>query len=208
MYGTFWTRSASVVRHMIFSPRHAVRWVVNRVSRKTPLDLRLPWITYPAIDFLRSHLRPGMRVLEWGAGGSTVFFALAGCQVTSVETDRHWFELVSARLRSDSLASAVNLRYVDLLDGDGALAVYLAFVRDAAWDAVLVDGPLTPDRMSCVAVAGSRVKAGGLIVLDDAWLSEYASAESLLPGYDRLEFWGLGPARLGVSKTDIYVRRR
>jgi predicted O-methyltransferase YrrM len=150
-----------------------------------------------------------MRVLEWGAGGSTLFFALAGCAITSLETDRCWFELVRAHLIRNSLSAAVDLRLValaSLLDGD--FAAYLGCVCEAAWDVVLVDGSESkiPTRMRCISAAAGHVRPGGLLVLDDAWRNAYSSAPDLLREYTRHQFWGLGPARLGVGKTDVYVR--
>lgn len=209
MYGNTRTRSVAVARQMVANPRHAMRWLANRLSGKSPLELRQPWLTYGAIDFLRSRLRPGMRVLEWGAGGSTLFFALAGCAVTSVETDRRWFELVRSDLIRNSLSAAVDLRLVvlaSLLDGD--FAAYLGCVCEAAWDVVLVDGSESeaPTRMRCLSAAVGHVTPGGLLILDDAWRNEYSSAADLLREYTRHQFLGLGPARLGVSKTDVYVR--
>jgi predicted O-methyltransferase YrrM len=150
-----------------------------------------------------------MRVLEWGAGGSTLFFALAGCVITSVETDRRWFELVRSHLIRSSLSAAVDLRLVALaspLDGD--FAAYLGCVREAAWDVVLVDGSESevPTRMRCLSAAVGHVRPGGLLILDDAWRNEYSSAPDLLREYTRHQFWGLGPARLPVGKTDVYIR--
>src|SRR5215471_8978373 len=53
------------------------------------LDHR-PWLTYGAIKFLSGVLRCDMRVLEYGIGGSTLFFLERGCNVISIEHDPEW----------------------------------------------------------------------------------------------------------------------
>src|SRR5262245_3065794 len=35
----------------------------------------IPWITYPAIEFLNSRLNAGMEIFEFGAGNSTLYYA-------------------------------------------------------------------------------------------------------------------------------------
>jgi hypothetical protein len=209
MYGNALTKSVAVARQMVANPREAMRWFANRLSGKSPLELRQPWLTYAAIDFLRSRIHPGMRVLEWGAGGSTLFFALAACVITSVETDKRWFELVRSHLIRSSLSAAVDLRLVPLaalLDGD--FAAYLGCACEADWDVVLVDGSESqvPTRMRCLSAALGHIRPGGLLILDDAWRSAYSSAPGLLREYTRHQFLGLGPARLPVGKTDVYIR--
>ena len=40
-----------------------------------------PWITFPAMRFVRRRLKGGLRVFEWGCGMSTVWFERRGwCQ--------------------------------------------------------------------------------------------------------------------------------
>lgn len=65
----------------------------------TPLSLGLPWISYPAIDFLERYLRPEMDVFEFGSGGSTVYFSSRVGSVTAVEEDAKWATLVEAELK-------------------------------------------------------------------------------------------------------------
>ena len=50
----------------------------------------LLWVTYPAIEFLRQLDWRGKRVLEWGAGNSTLWWARQGANVFSVEHSQEW----------------------------------------------------------------------------------------------------------------------
>jgi predicted O-methyltransferase YrrM len=153
-----------------------------------------------------------MQVLEWGAGGSTLFFLERGCHLTSVESSAEWTALLEAEVRTWPKAAEERLRllHADTSSAEGARA-FLAPVRArASWDLVLVDC-LDSDhvgRVDCVRAALDRVQPGGLIVLDDAWFAELASVpeEAARHGYSRTIFRGLGPARWGVTQTDLYVR--
>lgn len=58
-----------------------------------------PWLTLPAIRFLKARLRPTTRVFEWGSGMSTLWFERMCREVHSVESDPEWFRIVTSRAR-------------------------------------------------------------------------------------------------------------
>lgn len=55
-----------------------------------------PWLVKTAINWLETWMagRP-LRIFEWGAGGSTVWFAAHGCAVYTVEAKYEWFLAVN-----------------------------------------------------------------------------------------------------------------
>src|SRR5262245_61229785 len=55
----------------------------------------LPWYTYPCIQFLENQSFVGQRVLEFGAGQSTLWWAERAVSVTAFENDREWIERLS-----------------------------------------------------------------------------------------------------------------
>src|SRR5690348_13647527 len=58
----------------------------------------LPWITYPAMEFLDSFDWNGVDVLEWGAGNSTLWWIERGARLFSVEHDAGWVAELQRRL--------------------------------------------------------------------------------------------------------------
>jgi hypothetical protein len=50
---------------------HIADWLRTRFRHGRSFDLGLPWLSWPAVDFLNQHLRQDMCVLEFGGGGST-----------------------------------------------------------------------------------------------------------------------------------------
>ncbi len=65
------------------------------------------WYTYPAIEALAKVARQAMRVFEYGAGGSTIWWSKRVGGVVSVDHDPDWVELTRAGLRETDSISAV-----------------------------------------------------------------------------------------------------
>jgi hypothetical protein len=210
MDGTNAQRVLRSLGSMVTSPRHALLWLSDRVTAKSALDRRLPWIAWSAIRYLTDNIRPGAHVFEWGAGGSTAFFLDRGCIVTSIESSGLWTSRVLQSLSVEQRLQ-LDLQLIPAAaEDDSSTQRYVEAIlqNDRLWDVVLVDGleEAYVSRTSCVRNAASRVKSGGILVLDDAWRPEYSQINSILSGWAHLIFRSLGPARLGVTQTDIYAR--
>lgn len=85
MYGTIATRAARAMFRGLRAPREGRLRARDLLFRNTPIGLRVPWLSWPAIVELVRFLGPGMRVLEYGGGGSTLFLLERGCAVRTVE---------------------------------------------------------------------------------------------------------------------------
>lgn len=198
----------SVVTEMLRHPRHAAPWLRDRLSGDSPVSQGMPWIAWPCVDFLDSYLRPGHVVLEWGGGGSTIYFLRKGCRVTTVESSDQWVKELTARV--DALGADCrarwDLRFVPAKDNqDPLIAEYVDQVtRGGPWDAVLVDGW---SRFTCLLAARPYVKVGGVLLLDNANQAQFADVPSVMKGCEHRRFRGLGVARSWVTRTDAYIRR-
>src|SRR5262245_66641616 len=92
-------------------PLHDDGWFRSFASG-LPVDAAgrpLPWLAYPAIEFLARRVQPEWRVFEYGCGNSTLWWASRVREVIACEHDRAWAE----RLRPQ-LPANVTLRQVDL----------------------------------------------------------------------------------------------
>lgn len=210
MHGSTLRRSLTGIAHMIKSPRDGGRWIRDKLNPSTPIRLGLPWVSWPAIDHLAGVVLPGMRVFEWGGGGSTVFWLSKGCHVTTVESSLEWMTIIQAEIDRRGFAARFEIRLVEA----GAMKPervqqYIREVhRGTPWDIVLVDGvdEAYLGRMDClreVPLPGV-VRPRGLLVLDDSWRDAHAVAPQILQGWQRTVFKGLGPCRPGVTQTDVY----
>jgi SAM-dependent methyltransferase len=120
----------------------------------------LPWIAYTSIARLRSFLTRRSRVLEYGSGMSTVWYARHAGAVYSVEDDRPWFEKVRQIIQSERL---VNVTYC-FAQTEEEYASFMAGDAEG-FDLIMVDGSC---RSKCVAHAGNLLRPGGILYLDNS----------------------------------------
>ena len=155
----------------------------------------VPWMNYAVIDFLKERLRPEMNLLEFGSGGSTLFFAKRCARVGSREADRNWYE----RLRKE-VPDNVELFW---RAGDAF------YDRNDAWgkfDVVVID---TMERNRLAEVAISYCSQTGVIIWDDTERPEYLPGVEMLlkAGWRQLRFCGIGPIQNASKETSIFYRR-
>ncbi|HEY8360510.1 MAG TPA: hypothetical protein VIL30_23900 [Ramlibacter sp.] len=134
-----------------------------------------PWISYSAARVLREHLTGTSRVLEFGSGMSTVWYARHAGEVCSVEDFRPWFDRVSQVLQARRLG---NVRY-----GFAATPEeYSSYMCDdtRGFDLVMVDGSVRAD---CIRKAAHLVRPGGILYLDN---SDKNSSSATMTGDMRL----------------------
>lgn len=216
MFETKSSRLFGLGKHLLLHPQEAAKWTVDRLKPRTALELRVPWISYPCIDHLNRVIKPGMRVFEWGAGGSTLFFADRGCEVVSIETSEEWAEKTRQKLEAKQVESHVQFR---LFSNDAAArtnAPAADYGRRCAeevldggpWDLVLVDGEESArfSRVQCLEVLSQMPhRAGAMIVLDDAWRPLYEQAAvKCLSDWECTRFAGAGPELRGITRTDVH----
>jgi hypothetical protein len=190
------------------------------------LDHAIPWLTYDAVIFLEEHLKEGSQVFEYGSGASTLFWAKHKADCTSVEHDAGWYEIVKNRLdpRDD-----IDLRLVppDPLTNSqpdldvGAPENYrssaIGYARstfrnyvcqidefpDKHFDIVLIDGRA---RASCIVHSITKVKAGGMLILDNADIPRHLARTShYLENFKLHSFFGIGPIQGTMFQTNIYM---
>ena len=155
------------------SPRTVPRYVGDRLSIKLGAvgDDPQPWITKEARELLDRLLRQSDRGLEFGAGGTTTFFASRVGHVYSVEGFDHWYQPLLNRLAEQDvknvsleLASADELGY----ESDAHRQAYVGAHPDlepGTIDFAFVDGEYRDD---CALRALDLLKSGGLLILDNA----------------------------------------
>ena len=141
-----------------------------------------PWLTDYEITLFEGILRTlakgktKLEILEWGMGGSTIYFPKYLMQQnidfywTSIEHDSKWFckikdmrgphtKLVLIPLQGDNPYDEPMDDYVDYL-----------IAEDRKYDLIFIDGR---KRARCLAMAARYIKPDGVVVLDDAFREKY-----------------------------------
>ena len=206
---------------------YALRWL-RSLRPNYLLDMPCPWLTFTAIDFLGRALTPGLKIFEYGSGGSTLFWLqFRPERVVSVEHDAAWYAALKRRL-----APGVSVDYrlilpeprapgvdqADPADPGGyassdpawaghsfrGYAAQIDAFPDGHFDVVLVDGRARP---ACLRHSAPKVKPGGWLILDNSDRAYYLERTApLLRHFERRVFAGATPQVLNLSETTLFTR--
>lgn len=221
----------ALTNHTLLHIKQLLRWIKDMRSGDNPLTRELPWMTYDAIDFLSSICLPGMKVFEWGSGGSTLFFARRCLQVTSIEHDVNWYVILSEKLAADSIRN-VDYKQIpaekvqdwvqrDYRNPDDYISndknsiglTYEKYARaidtyaENFFDTVVVDGRA---RNCCIKRAIPHVKKGGWLVVDNTDRKYYLKGFPELQNpllWEKKEFQGPVSFQHAFSKTSFFRKR-
>jgi hypothetical protein len=155
----------------------------------------LPWYTYPAIQYLNQIDLRDRDVFEFGSGNGSFFWAERTRSITSVESDRQWYELIITRKRPNP-----EVLLVESLDNDPQSIRG----QNRQYDVIVIDGKR---RKLCAEAAVPCLREAGIIVLDNSdW---YPKAASLLrnAGLIQIDFHGYGPINNYTSTTSLFLHR-
>jgi hypothetical protein len=180
---------------------------------RQPIECELPWISFGALRFLRSYVRPTHTVFEYGGGGSTLWFARHARSVLTMESHPDWHRTLTATLAAKGLTNTVCEFHP--ISGDTPEAFqsdpFFRRIESGKWDIILIDcycghsaSRYGFTRPFALELAFQQLNPGGLIVLDDSWMFK----ELLGPrrGWRITNFTGPGPCRYGVTSTAIFER--
>ena len=162
-----------------------------------------PELLLEAQHKIESFLEPGSKVLEFGSGHSTVWFAEMGCEVVSVENNEDWLLAVHIWLAERDLQAEIHLRSPE------QLYTVAAGYQNNYFDLVLVDGAHGQHRMDCLRASKDKIRTGGWAVIDDSHWGHCKAAPKILKGWTRADISGLHLRHSGISKktkTSFYRR--
>lgn len=176
-------------------------------------------------DRILEAITPGSRVLEWGSGGSTVWFAdrlPAGAMLTSVEHDPAWHAQVAraigrrenVRLLLKPAAGPLGRNATAEEEDPAPLQSFIHAVDGEKFDVILVDGYA---RSACMRAAADLLAPGGTLFLHDAQRPWYDQAKALFaedghigscPDYPGPHLWWASTSRTlapGAGELPVIV---
>ena len=121
----------------------------------------VPWFTYPAIEYIKQLDLSDKRVLEYGSGFSTIFWAKRTKAVGSIEDDKSWYETLKPQLPA-------NVNYIRVENQEEYVAA--ATKLDGQFDIIINDGIY---RTSCAKASRPKLADGGIVIVDNSdWCAE------------------------------------
>lgn len=160
------------------------------------LNAKLPWYTYPAIEYLNNIDFSDKVVFEFGSGNSSAYWAGKAKLVHSIEHDIDWYEKVKQELAENQS-----------LELCGSEQSYLEAINNFSEkaDVLIIDGMY---REKCAKLVQTHLADDGMVILDNSdWYKE--TAKFLRETLDLLEvdFHGFGPINPYTWTTSIFFRR-
>lgn len=197
-------RIAELTRVFADSPGYLLDtgWLRSMESRE-PVDRDgrpIPWITYPALDFLGGRLDPAMAVFEYGSGNSTLWWGSRVARVVSCEHDKEWFAGFSGRITGPHVTYLLRRCKGGSTDYVEEISRY-----PGMFDILVIDGR---ERVGCAENGLASLRPGGVILWDNGDRDEYRPGYDMLrqAGFKRLDFWGLGPLSTRRWCTSVFYQ--
>lgn len=178
-----------------------------------------PWLTPAANVLLDTLILPSDIGLEWGSGRSTCWFAERLEHLTSVEDNPKWYEQTKKQITDLGL---VNVTYKLLMVEQEEHVQTSAYVRvcddfeDKLFGFVLIDGS---ERDACAHAVISKIKRGGLLVIDNInWFLDHPTQspssryglgpvnEQWVQFEQRVAEWRMIWSSSGVTDTAIWIK--
>lgn len=160
------------------------------------LLVKRPWLVNKAMPIIERHVH-GARVFEYGAGMSTLWFAERAIEVISVESNPEWAQRLNAAL------TARGKPPVALVADADAYARYISRC-DGVFDILLVDGIA---RRKCVEEGVSKLKKGGLLILDNTDVNtDLVPAALAIGAFQVNRYSGYAPGSLHPNETSVLVK--
>jgi len=132
-----------------------------------------PWMPEPEIALLDTvfALKRPARVLEYGAGGSTVRWSGLSFieKWLTVEHDPEWAQRTVAQCDDIEIRNA---------DPESATDYAMAPLMDAPFDLIFVDGI---HRVECVRASRQFLAPHGVVILHDVWQNDHKQAQGIYP---------------------------
>jgi len=155
----------------------------------------LPWLNYSCIYLLDQRVNNSMKVFEFGAGYSTLWFSKRVKQIVSVEHNLKWAKLITNKLSDNG--------EVFLVEDEKNYPMEI--MRHGLFNIILVDGIM---RNECIQHGINALEKDGVIILDNAERKDYINSKKYLKnlGFRELPFIGLSPAELNSIQTSVFYR--
>ncbi|MBA3704736.1 MAG: hypothetical protein H0W84_02215 [Bacteroidetes bacterium] len=237
MLGKFILFNKQIKEHKKFTPetkysrRFFFPWLNTLDASKTSLDYGLPWFTFQAIEYIKNQLPSNAKVFEYGGGGSTLFFMEKNCDVFTVEHNSEWFKNIQTFFEKNKTGKKWKGFLITAEEGliqkdpkkeepshyfstekefgNMNFKKYASKIdefQDEFFDLVLIDGRTRP---SCMAHSISKLKKGGLLVLDNTERAYYTEAFTtvLSEKFQKVvDVFGPVPYTMWFHKTTIWKK--
>lgn len=161
----------------------------------------IPWLTYPALDFLAGRIESSMIVFEYGSGNSTLWWSERVGRIISCEHDKEWYAM-----HESVMPSHITYLYRRCKGGSKDYEEEILGYENMI-DILVLDGR---QRVNCAVNGLKSLREAGVILWDNSDRTEYQPGYDFLVanGFNKLDFWGMGPISTRRWCTSVFYRER
>lgn len=154
----------------------------------------IPWYTYSAIEFLDQFDYSTDTVFEYGAGNSSLFWAIRAKEVISVEDDEEWYNRIKEKI-------LLNQRIVLAKDKDQY--IHSIETQKRLFDIIVIDGKY---RYDVAKFSWKYLREKGLIILDNSDWYPNTCVYLRKTGLHQVDFYGFGPVNGYTWCTSFFFK--
>ena len=178
------------------------KYVFQKLSKNYILKKPLPFLVVDAVDFIEKHISTGSKVLEVGAGNSTLWFLKKGCNVTSIEHNKKWAKEIIIH-GEEIIKKDGGKLLIEVSKGEEALT-YLSKL-DQNFDLILIDSMNEyTSRYEALKILKDKLSVDGIIILDNSDGVVNWKALAVLNGVKKRTFTGYAYNCPFVCQTTIW----
>lgn len=163
-------------------------------------DIKIPWYTYPAIEYLNNIDFSEKIVFEYGSGNSSSYWAKKSLEVISVENNKEWYEQVKQDLKDNQslLFSSDDNTYEETINK-----------LSKKFDVIIIDGIRRVECSKIIEnVLNDAAEHGYMVILDNSdWYKNTAKYLRQELGLIEIDFHGFGPINGYTWTTSVFLSR-
>jgi hypothetical protein len=172
---------------------HLNMWFNDKVLNRSPISAGFPWVNYPLAQFFLNEISKNSVILEFGCGGSTLFFLKLKSSLISIEHEKEWLEKVKCKVPKNHQNNwlyhqvSLNSRAESSLPHDDYIKP-LKEIENNTIHIAMVDGRHRVESLKAVI---PKVRHNGWIVLDDSDRQSYSDVYKILNNWEMIELSGI-----------------
>jgi predicted O-methyltransferase YrrM len=152
------------------------------------MENEYPWMNQKEVELIEKYLNKDKIMLEWGSGGSTLYFSKRVKILYSIEHDKTYYNKIKKMIPE-------NVKYFHIEPNKTVPATesdfesykdYIEIVQtfDQKFDAVLIDGR---SRVECAKYVLNFLKKDGVVFVHDFWKKKRTRYRPILEYYNEIE---------------------
>ena len=168
----------------------------------------VPWMTYPAVEYLSQFDFSKNSLFEWGSGNSSNWFSRRFASVVSVESDPKWYGKCKEALNPNQTLILREFNVRGSEDDDEVKSFANAILKQENDFDVIVNDAKIISRPRCTDNALKKLRPGGVVIFDNSDWFPGQCEKIRNAGFFQVDFHGNGPLNKYTWTTSIFFEPR